>query len=303
VISRSLLWVSERPRIQGFVQRSGFTRAVVDRFVAGNELDDAVETIRGLNARGIGGILDMLGEGVHDPEGAESAAADYLTAIKRIEETGIDTSVSVKLTQLGLAFDKGACIDHLRRLAAEATAIGAVVEIDMEQSDYVVDTLDVYRVLQIDYPELRIAMQAYLRRTPVDLETMAALRPKVRLVKGAYAEPPSLAFQSRREVVAQYMFLTEWLFERGADPGIASHHGAVLEHAKRVAERSGAGKQGFEIQMLYGIRRDLQQELARQGYRVRVYVPFGSAWYPYLMRRMAERPANLVFFLRALAGR
>jgi proline dehydrogenase len=300
VISRSLLWASEHPQVRDFVQRSKLTRPVVERFIAGDRLDDAIEAIRELNSNGIGGILDMLGEGVVDPEGAESAASDYLTAIKRIEETGVDTTVSVKLTQLGLAFDKGSCIDHLRRLAAEAAAVPTTVEVDMEQSEYVVDTLDVYRVLQADNPELRVALQAYLRRTPVDLETMAPLKPKVRLVKGAYAEPPALAFQTRKEIDAQYAFLTDWLFERGTDPGIASHDGKLLDHARRVAESGGAGKQGFEIQMLYGIRRELQQDLARQGYRVRVYVPFGSAWYPYLMRRIAERPANLRFFLRAL---
>jgi proline dehydrogenase len=259
--------------------------------------------IKELNGHGIGGILDLLGEGVEDRSGADAAFAEYLDSIKRISETGIDTTVSVKLTQLGLAFDKGACIDRLRRLAAEAQAIGATVEIDMEQSEYVVDTVDVYRGLQADFPDLRLAMQAYLRRTAVDLETMAAIKPKVRLVKGAYAEPEAVAFQKRREIDAQYKFLTDWLFEKGADPGIATHDHRLIDHAKAAAQRCGIGKTGFEIQMLYGIRRDLQQRLSDDGYRVRVYVPFGSAWYPYLMRRMAERPANLYFFLRATAGR
>lgn len=297
-----LLWASEKERIQRFVTEGRVTRAVVNRFVAGDNLEDAIEVIKDLNGRGIGGILDLLGEGVADPAGAQAAADEYLESIKRIEETGVDTTVSVKLTQLGLAFDKGACIDHLRRLAAEAQAINTYIEIDMEQSDYVFDTIDVYRLLNADFPQLRLAMQAYLRRTPVDLETMAALKPKVRLVKGAYAEPDELAFQKGSEIDAQYRFLTDWLFERGTEPGIATHDHRLIAHAQRAAARSERGKDGLEIQMLYGIRRDLQDQLAQEGYRVRVYVPFGSAWYPYLMRRMAERPANLRFFLRAVTG-
>ena len=298
-----LLWAAEKERVQRLVSEGKLTSNVVKRFVAGDTLDDAIDAIRELNQRGIGGILDLLGEGVIDPAGAQSAADEYLRSVKRIEETGVDTTVSVKLTQLGLAFDKGACIDHMRRLAAEAHAINTIVEIDMEQSDYVFDTIDVYRLLHSDFPTLRIAMQAYLRRTPVDLETLAALKPKVRLVKGAYAEPEDIAFQKRDEIDGQYRFITDWLFERGTDPGIATHDGALIDHARRTADRAGVGRDGFEIQMLYGIRRDLQEKLARDGYRVRVYVPFGSAWYPYLMRRMAERPANLRFFLRAVAGK
>ena len=300
LLGKALLWASEKPKIQSLVTEGRLTKNVVKRFVAGDDLESAISAIKDLNAKGIGGILDLLGEGVNDPAGAEAAAGEYLASIQRIQETGIDTTVSVKLTQLGLAFDKGQCIDHLRRLAAEAQAIGTVVEIDMEQAEYVFDTIDVYRLLHVDFPDLRLAMQTYLRRTPVDLETMAVLRPKVRLVKGAYSEPEELAFQRKDEIDGQYRFLTEWLFEKGTDPGIASHDEALIRHAQDVAIKNGVGKDGFEIQMLYGIRENYQQELAAQGYRVRVYVPFGSAWYPYLMRRMAERPANLRFFLRAL---
>jgi proline dehydrogenase len=301
VASRTLLWVSEKPWFENLLTRTTLTRNVVDRFVAGRELEDAVEAIKSLNSMGIGGILDLLGEGVTDPKGASSAADDYLAAVHRIDETGIDTTVSVKLTQLGLAFDKGACIDHLRRLAAEAQAVGTIVEIDMEQSAYVSDTLDVYRLLQVDFPDLRLAMQAYLRRTPVDLQLMSSASPKIRLVKGAYAENAAVAFQKRAEIDGQFAWLTDWLFEQGRDPAIATHDLALIEHAKGTAVRTGAGTRGWEIQMLYGVRRELQEQLARQGHRIRTYVPYGSAWYPYLTRRIAERPANLRFFLRALA--
>ena len=298
-----MLWIAEKPIVEKLVTRSRLTRSVVDRFVAGYGLDDAIDAILDLNEKKVGGILDLLGEGVSDPEGAAAAADDYLVAIKRIQEGGVDTTVSVKLTQLGLAFDKGACIDHLRRLAAEATAAGTTVEIDMEQSDYVSDTLDVYRLLHPDHPELRIAMQAYLRRTPIDLEMMAGIKPKVRLVKGAYAEPEEIAFRRRREIDAQFAFLADWLFRRGTMPAIASHDGKLLDHAKATAIDANVSRDEFEIQMLYGVRTDLQESLAEQGYKVRCYVPYGSAWYPYLTRRIAERPANVRFFLRALVRR
>lgn len=303
LIGRTLLWASEKPKIQKMVTEGRFTKPVVQRFVAGDHLEDAVSAIRDLNSKGIKGILDLLGEGVQDAGGAQAAADEYLQSIKRIEETGIDTTVSIKLTQLGLAFDKGTCIDHVRRLAAEATAVGTYIEIDMEQSEHAVDTLDVYRQLHSDFPDMRIAMQAYLRRTPVDLETMSALKPKVRLVKGAYAEPEETAFQKKAEIDQQYRFITEWLFDRGTDPAIASHDDKLIEHAKRVALTRGLSKDSFEMQFLYGIRRELQESLAAEGYRVAVYVPFGSAWYPYLMRRMAERPSNVRFFLRAVVGK
>jgi proline dehydrogenase len=303
MLGRMLLWVAEKPRIERVITEWKVTRAVVDRFVAGADLEDAIGAINRLNELGIGGILDLLGEGVANPSGAAAAADEYLGSIKRIEETGIDTTVSVKLTQLGLAFDKGACIDHLRRLAAEAQAVGTTVEIDMEQSEYVGDTLDVYRLLHNDFPGLRIAIQAYLRRTPIDLEAMESIRPRVRLVKGAYAEPEELALHRRKEIDAQYRFLTDWLLANGSDPALATHDGPLINHGLRAAERFGVGKDGIEIQMLYGIRFDLQRSLAAQGYRVRTYVPFGSAWYPYLTRRLAERPANIRFFLRALVGR
>lgn len=303
MLSRTWLWVAEKPAIERLVTKSRLTEKVVNRFVAGYELEDAIKAIRKLNAKGIGGILDLLGEGVSNPEGAQAAADDYLRAIKRVEETLVDTTISVKLTQLGLSFDKGQCIDHLRRIAAEATGIDMRVEIDMEQSDFVLDTLDVFRVLQTDYPDMRLAVQAYLRRAPVDLETFAGVSPRIRLVKGAYAEPDQIAIQKGREIDGQFRFLIDWLFEKGRDPAIATHDSKLINYARDAATRVGAGKKGFEIQMLYGIRTDYQEALAAQGYRVRTYVPYGSAWYSYLMRRIAERPANLRFFLRALVRR
>ena len=298
-----MLWASENPRVQRLVTEGKLTRQVVDRFVAGDELEDAIRAIKELNTRGIGGILDLLGEGVTDTAGAQAAADEYMRSIRRIEETGVDTTVSVKLTQLGLAFDKGRCIDHLRLLATEAQGVGTLVEIDMEQVEYVTDTVEVYRALRTDFPQLRLAIQAYLRRTLADLESLKDIAPRIRLVKGAYSEPPEAAFQKNSEIDAQYRFLIDWLFANGDDPGIATHDSRLIHHAKQVAQQLKMPVDCFEIQMLYGIRRDLQEQLAEQGYRVRVYVPFGAAWYPYLMRRMAERPSNLRFFLRAVVGK
>ena len=300
MLGKALRWASEKERVKRFVTESRLTRQIVNRFIAGDSVDDAISAIQRLNERGMGGILNLLGEGVVDPEGAQAAADEYLDSIHRVETSGVDTTVSVKLTQLGLGFDKGACIDHLRLLAAEARAIGTKIEIDMEQSAYVPDTIEIYRLMRRDFDDLRLAIQAYLRRTPVDLESLADVPPLIRLVKGAYAEPPEIAFQRNREIDAQYRFLIDWLFERGTDPGVATHDSKLIAHAGRAAERKGVGLAGFEVQMIYGIRRELQEELARAGYRVRVYVPFGAAWYPYLMRRIAERPANVRFFMRAL---
>lgn len=300
LLGRVWLWVAEKPRIERLVTKSKLTEGIVRRFIAGDDLEDALDAIRVLNAKGIGGILDLLGEGVTDPEGAQAATGDYLRAIKRVEETGVDTTISVKPTQLGLSFDKGQCIDHLRRIAAEAAAIDMRVEIDVEQSEFVLDTLDVFRILQADYPDMRQAIQAYLRRTPIDLEIFSGVKPRIRLVKGAYAEPDEIAFQKKAEIDNQFKFLIDWLFEKGTDPGIATHDSKLIDYARFAAVRTGVDKKDFEIQMLYGVRTKLQEELVEQGYRVRTYVPYGSAWYPYLMRRIAERPANLLFFLRTL---
>lgn len=295
------LWASEKERVQSFVTEGKLTRGVVQRFVAGDNLSDAIDAIQHLNAKNIGGILDLLGEGVTDPAGAKQAHEDYLESIRRIDQSGVGTTVAVKLTQLGLAFDQATCTELVRSLAAEAREVGSSLEIDLEQSEYASGTIEVFKTLRREFPDLRMAIQAYLRRTPVDLEDLATeAAPKVRLVKGAYAEPPEVAFQKKSEIDGQYRYLIDWLFEKGSDPAIATHDSALLEHAKKAAGRVGGSQNSFEIQMLYGIRRELQEQLARDGYRVSVYVPFGSAWYPYLMRRIAERPANLLFFMRAV---
>lgn len=302
MLGRAMLWLADKPSVQSLVTQGRLARPVVERFVAGDTLEDAVRAIEELNAKGVGGILDLLGEGVSSSDDAEAAAGEYRESIQRIPQAGLDTTISIKLTQLGLAFEEETCVARVKALATACHEAGTTLEIDMEQSDFVDATLRVYRAVREEHQDVRLAMQSYLRRTHADLEAMRDLRPKVRLVKGAYAEPPELAFQRRREIDDEYRRLTEWLFAHGTDPGIATHDGALLEHAQATAERTGAGKKGFEVQMLYGVRRELQEQLARDGYRIRTYVPFGAAWYPYLMRRMAERPGNLAFVLRAMLG-
>jgi proline dehydrogenase len=300
VTRRALLWLGGRPGAQEIVQRTPLSRSLVRRFVAGDSLEAALSAIASLNHSQIGGILDELGEGVRDPEEAERASSDYAAALTAARELHVDTAVAVKLTQLGLLVDRQGCERRIASLCDESERLGMRLEIDMEQSDVVDATLEVYRRLVESRSPPRLAVQAYLRRTPEDLRWLAQLHAPIRLVKGAYSEPEDRALQSSEEISARYRELVDWLFDNHPDPALGTHDGAMIGYAQTAARRRGLGRRGFEVQMLYGVRRELQQELARAGYRVRTYVPYGSAWYPYLVRRLAERPANLRFFARSL---
>jgi proline dehydrogenase len=302
VVNHLLQWAAGNERLERAVNTNPVVGRTVHRFVAGPELEDAVAVAVQLNADGIGGILDLLGEGVADLPGASAAAQEYIQAVEVIAERGIDSTVSLKLSQLGLMVDREACVRSLSAVLERARELGVGVEVDMEQSDIVGDTIEVFRRAAAEHPDTRLAIQACLRRTPSDLESLAPVKPRVRLVKGAYAEPLERALRAKKELTAQFQYLTDWLFARGSDPAFGTHDDACLQYAMRAAVRAGASQRDFEIQMLFGVRRDLQHSLAETGYRVRVYIPFGRAWYPYLMRRMAERPHNLVFFLRSLVG-
>jgi proline dehydrogenase len=303
MVNHLLLWAADNPRLERIAANNRVFGRLVHRFIAGDDLEDALSVAKELNAHGIGGIMDLLGEGVADLAGATEAANEYLAAIAAIAEQQIDATVSLKLSQLGLVIDPAVCATNLAMILDKAGELGVRAEVDMEQSELVDASLRVFRDAVEKHPETRLAMQANLRRTPSDLDAMAAIKPRIRLVKGAYAEPIDKAMRSKREVTAQFRHLTDWLFRHGTDPAFGTHDSSCIEYAEKVAEDSGVGKQDFEIQMLYGIRRDLQRSLAKEGYRVRVYIPYGSAWYPYLMRRMAEKPTNLVFFLRSLVGK
>lgn len=298
-----LLWAAGNPKLERTVTENPMLSKTVHRFIAGERLDEALQAAAQLNTHGIGGILDLLGEGVTDLAGASKAVEQYVEAAEAIAERGLDSTISIKLSQLAQTVDRDACVANLNQILDRAQEVNVGVEIDMEDSSLVSDTLEHFREAAARHPQVRVAIQAMLRRTPLDLEGMASLKPRVRLVKGAYAEPVELADQSKKDITAQFKFLTDWLFEYGGDPAFGTHDDELIKYAAAAAGKLGKGPRDYEIQMLYGIRRDLQEKLARDGHRVRVYIPFGSAWYPYFMRRMAERPANLRFFLRSLAGR
>jgi proline dehydrogenase len=301
--NRLLTWAAGSSQLERQAATNPLARRVAHRFVAGETLDEALAAAQHLNSEGIGGILDLLGEGVTDMAGAAHAVEQYEAAADAIAARGLDATISIKLSQLGQTVDRDACRANLAQILDRAESAGVPVEIDMEDRTLVSDTLSLYKEVAARDPQPRLAIQAGLRRTPLDLEGLAPLKPRVRLVKGAYAEPVEAALQGKDEIKAQYEFLTDWLFQNGSDPAFGTHDTDLIHHARRAAAKAGRGPREFEIQLLYGIRRDLQHELVKRGHRVRVYIPFGSAWYPYLTRRMAERPANLLFFLRAVTGK
>lgn len=299
VLRAGLLWLSEQPRIFQFVRRNGLARRFASRFVAGETVDTAVAAVRDLNAARISASLDLLGESVTDPAEAREARDVYLETLDRIRATGVDSNVSVKLTQMGLDIDESLCVENMRAILVKAKDYGSFVRIDMEGSAYTEKTLQLFK--QRWYPEfgnaVGVVLQSCLRRTERDLEDMIALGARVRLVKGAYKEPPRVAFPKKRDVDASYVACLERLLERGTYPAVGTHDEKIIAHAKAFVRRKGIPSDRFEFQMIYGVRRDLQHALRREGYNLRVYVPFGDHWYPYLMRRLAERPANIAFIV------
>lgn len=299
MLRASLLWLSERPRLNRFVRRNGFASRFASRFVAGETVDTAMAALRDLNGAHISASLDLLGESVFKPDEARAARDVYLQLLDRIHAAGADANVSVKLTQMGLDIDERLCVENLRSIIGRARTLGCFVRLDMEGSAYTQRTLDLFtRTL---YPEFGdttgVVLQSYLRRTADDVDAMIALGARVRLCKGAYQEPPEVAFPDKRDADANYVACMERLLDRGKYPGLATHDERIITHAKAFAKGRGIEPSRFEFQMLYGVRRDLQHDLRAGGYNLRVYVPFGSHWYPYLMRRLAERPANIGFIL------
>jgi proline dehydrogenase len=288
------------------VMRWGFVWRAAARFVAGETLEDGIRALRELEAQGIRGILDHLGENVESPADAERATEDYLQALDRLAALGLRPHLAVKLTHLGLDIGEALCERNLRRVVERAAEAGTVVEIDMESSAYTERTLALYRRLASVYLNTRVAIQAYLYRSAQDVERLIEEGiARIRLCKGAYQEPPHIAYPRKRDVDASYIRLMERLLSaearaRGAFVAIATHDERIIRHALRRIEEWAVPREAFEFQMLYGIRRDLQVMLARQGFVVRVYVPYGTEWYPYFMRRLGERPANLWFVARNL---
>ncbi len=291
------LWLSEQPRIFRFVRKNRLARKLASRFVAGETIDDAMSTVRDLNASNLSASLDLLGESVLHAEEAQRACRTYLDLLERIHSAKANANVSVKLTQMGLDIDEQLCVSNMRAIIGQAKQYDSFVRIDMEQSSYTAKTLQLFA--DVLHPEFGnaagVVLQSYLRRTAADVDAMIALRARVRLCKGAYQEPEDVAFPKKSDVDANYIACMERLLERGNYPGVATHDVKIIDHVKAFAKQQGISTERFEFQMLYGVRRDLQYRLRREGYNMRVYVPFGTHWYPYLMRRLAERPANIAF--------
>jgi proline dehydrogenase len=299
--NRLLLIASENKSLERIANKSRLTQPLVQRYVAGTRLDDALSVTQELNRAGIDVSLDLLGESVTDLAQSEAATSEYLHAIDRMHTSSPKPTISVKLTQLGVTLDPAQCEKNLRRLLEAARERDCVVEVDMEHSSAGRETLAIFRRIQGEFPETRLALQAYLRSTFQDLMEFE-IPPRIRLVKGAFDEKTDVAIRNGDDVTAQYNYLSGWALRHLPDPAFGTHDDACIDHIKRLARELGLDKQDFEFQMLHGVRRPLQEELVREGYRVRVYLPYGEQWYPYLTRRMAERPANLFLFLRSLVG-
>ena len=271
------------------------------RFIAGETIEEAIAAGRELQARGLMLTLDYLGESVRTMAEADAATREYVRLIEVIVASGIERNISLKLTQLGVDIDRATCVDNLRRILEPAQRHGFFVRLDMENSPYTEVTLEVFETLwQQEYRSVGVALQSYLHRTEADVRRMNALGARVRLVKGAYKEPPTVAYRHKAEVDAAYVRLMKLLLDEGTYPAIATHDEAMIAETRAHAGARGIASDRFEFQMLYGIRRDLQSALVAGGYAVRIYVPFGRQWFPYFMRRLGERPANVGFVLRGI---
>jgi proline dehydrogenase len=297
MLRSALLYLSEQPQIFKFVRNNRVAKSFANRFVAGETLDSALAAVGRLNARGITASLDLLGESVHNEAEARAAGDAYVRMLDRIHEQKANANVSVKLTAMGLDISEDLCVSIMHRILQRARDYGSFVRIDMESSEYTQRTLDLFE--QRLYPAYRenvgIVLQSYLYRTFADVERAVQLKARVRLCKGAYKEPETVAYPAKKDVDSSYVRCLHELMQKGNYPGIATHDEAIIKEAKRFAKEKNIAPDRYEFQMLYGVRRDLQDKLVREGYRMRVYVPFGTQWYPYLMRRLAERPANVAF--------
>ncbi len=300
-----LLALSTRRRIGDLMDRVPATRRMVRRFVAGTTGDSALDVIARVNARGMAGAVTYLGENVTTPAQARAATAVYRDVVEAIAERGLRALPSLKLTHLGLDVSPGACAANVAEVAERCAAAGTRLWIDMESSAYTERTLDLYERLHRTRPQTACVVQAALRRTPADVDRLVGMGAALRLCKGAYREPPDVAYPAKADVDAAYARLAERLLQpdaqaRGVYAGYATHDEALIERVRATAAARGVSAERFEIQMLYGIRHDLHARLRHSGLGVRVLVPFGEDWYGYFMRRLAERPANLVFLLRNL---
>jgi proline dehydrogenase len=301
MVARSaLLFLSRQEGLKDFATKFKPFKKMTTRFVAGEDIEQTIGAIRDLNAIGCTATFDHLNESVTSRDETEREVREYKKILARIDETGIRSNVSIKLTQFGLSIDPELTYRNARAVVEEAARRGNFVRIDMEDSAVTQVTLDIFKRLrsEFDLDTVGIVLQSYLRRTHDDVQDMLKIPARVRLCKGAYNEPPAVAFPDKRDVDENYVRCMKVLLSSGVYHGIATHDERMIEATKAHAQEQGIGKDKFEFQMLYGIRRDLQEKLARAGYGVRVYVPYGKTWYPYFMRRLAERPANVWFVLK-----
>jgi proline dehydrogenase len=300
MLRATLLKLSESKRLARWAMSNGLSRSVAHRWVAGETLEDAIAAARNLNATGFPVSLDLLGENVLDKDGAIRAADTYVAMFDRIATERLNGNISLKLTQLGLDLDPALCESLVSRIADSAARHGNFLRIDMEGSPYTQRTVDLCKRVRARTDSVGTVIQSYLRRSEQDVRDLIAVGCRIRLVKGAYKEPAEIAFPAKADVDANFVSLMKILLPSGIYHGIATHDPRMIDATKDFASSNGIGKEIFEFQMLYGIRTDLQRQLIGEGYRLRVYIPFGTDWYPYFMRRLAERPANLTFFLRNL---
>jgi len=298
-----LLRLSESKRLAPLMMRNGVSRRVARRFVAGETLDDAIEAARVLNRAGRLVSLDLLGENVSDEKGARLAADGYLAMFDRIAREKLDANVSLKLTQLGLDLGEPLCQELLEKIVEHAGSQGNFVRVDMEGSAYTQRTVKMTKRVRAKYKNVGTVMQAYMYRAEGDITGLLAAGCRLRLCKGAYKEPADIAFPEKKDVDANYVKQMKLILPSGIYHGIATHDPAMIDATKAFVREKNIALDQFEFQMLYGIRTDLQEQIVREGYRLRVYIPFGTDWFPYFMRRLAERPANLMFFLRNLLPR
>jgi len=295
-----LLFLSSQARLRRWMETSAIARRLSSRFVAGETLAEALTIARSMNSAGISDTLDHLGENVTSLAEAAASRDEYIRALEEIRAAGLHANVSIKLTQFGIDIDEEACCKNVAMLVSVAARHENFVRIDMESSTYTDRTLRLVTELHARYGATGAVIQAYLYRSEQDLELLSRQAIRVRLCKGAYLEPPSVAYEQKADVDRNYIHLMKKLFESGTYPAIATHDEAIIAEAKRFVAARQIPFSNFEFQMLYGIRRDLQKRLVAEGYRVRVYIPYGKAWYPYFMRRLAERPANVLFLIRNL---
>jgi proline dehydrogenase len=303
MITRSaLIYLSRQEGLKDFATRFRPFKKLTTRFVAGETIDETIHFIREINTEGCSASFDHLNESVTSAAEASEEVAEYLSILAKIDETGICSNVSIKLSQFGLTLDPELAYKNARRVVEEAHRRGNFVRVDMEDSRVTQVTIDLFKRLREEFGlnDVGIVLQSYLRRTYEDAQQLVKLPARIRICKGAYNEPPEVAFPDKKDVDKNYLRVMQLLLSSGIYHGIATHDPKMIGATINFADREGIGKEAFEFQMLFGVRRDLQRQLARDGYNMRVYVPYGKHWYPYFMRRLAERPANIWFVMKNL---